>query len=45
MVKRYEFIERINYLIREKLSKNLPEESTLDEMVNKAKQLIREIFE
>ena len=45
MMKRYEFIERTLYLIRKKLEENLPAETTLDEMINKAKELINEIYE
>lgn len=44
MVKRYEFIERIVYLIREQLEDKLPIEDTLDEMATKAKILIEEIL-
>ena len=44
MEKRYEYIERIMYLIREKLENNLPDEVTLDEMIMKYKELIKEIF-
>lgn len=43
MVKKYEFIERLVYLIREKLENNLPGENTLEEMLEKAKVLIKEI--
>ena len=45
MIKRFEFIERTLYLIREKLSKKLPDEATLEEMIEKAKELIKEIYE
>ena len=44
MIKRYDFIERTIYLIREKLENNLPEEDTLEEMIRKAKELIQEIY-
>jgi len=44
MIKRYDFIERTIYLIREKLENNLPEEDTLEEMIIKAKELIQEIY-
>ena len=45
MIKRYEFVERTIHLLREKLENNLPIESTLDEMIEKSKELIKEIFE
>jgi hypothetical protein len=32
MVKKYEFIDRILFLIRKELEENLPEEAPLDEM-------------
>lgn len=41
MIKKYEFIERIIYLARKELSENLPEEATLDEMVDKAKKILK----
>jgi len=44
MVKRYDFVDRVIYLIREKLENNLPDEVTLDEMIVKYKELIKEIF-
>jgi len=44
MIKKYEFIERTLYLIREKLEKRLSDETTLEEMIEKTKQLIKEIF-
>ena len=44
MIKRYDFLERTIYLIREKLENNLPEEDTLEEMIRKAKELIQEIY-
>lgn len=45
MMKKYEFIERTIYLIREKLEKGLMNEATLDEMVEKSKDLIKEIYD
>jgi hypothetical protein len=39
MIKRYEFIERTIYLIRQKLEENLPDEATLEEMTNKLEEL------
>jgi hypothetical protein len=44
MVKRYEYIERILFLIRKKLEENLPEETTLEEMINKTREKIKEIL-
>jgi len=32
MIKRYDFVDRIIYLIRKDLEKSLPEEDTLEEM-------------
>jgi hypothetical protein len=43
MVKRYEFIIRMLYLIGKELEK-LPDEDTLDEMMDKAKELTKDIF-
>jgi len=45
MIKRYEFIERTLYLIRKQLEDNLPEETTLDEMIEKTKSLLHKIYE
>ena len=45
MMKRYEFIERTLNLIRQKLGENLPDEATLEEMTDKSKELIDEIYE
>lgn len=44
MEKRYEYIEKILYLIRKKLGENLPVEATLEEMANKSRELIKEIL-
>lgn len=44
MVKRYDFIERTLYLIRRELSEKLPDEEILDEMIKKAKDIIKEIY-
>jgi ASC-1-like (ASCH) protein len=44
MIKKYEFIERTLYLIREKLEKRLPDETTLEEMIEKTKKIIKEIY-
>jgi hypothetical protein len=44
MIKRHEFIERTLYLIRKKLNEKLPKESSLNEMIDKTKQIIKEIY-
>ena len=44
MIKRYDFIERTLYLIRKELSEQLPKETTLDEMIDKAKKIIKNIY-
>jgi len=44
MVKRYEFIEKTLYLIRQELEEKLPDESILDEMIDKAKKIIKNIY-
>ena len=44
MVKKYEFIDRILYLIRKRLEKNLPDETSLSEMIEKAKIEIKKIY-
>jgi hypothetical protein len=44
MIKKYEFVDRLIYLIRDALEKNLPQEATLDEMHEEAKELIKKIF-
>lgn len=44
MIKRYEFIEKTLYLIRKELEKNLPNEDTLDEMIDKAKKIVTKIL-
>ena len=43
MVRRFEFIERTMYLIRKELEK-LPKEDTLNEMIEKYKELIKKIY-
>lgn len=43
MIRRYEFIIRTLCLIGKALEK-LPEEDTLDEMIKKAKELIKEVI-
>jgi hypothetical protein len=44
MVKRYEFTEKTIYLIRKKLEENLPDEATLEEMIEKTRELIKDII-
>ena len=44
MVGRFEFIERTLFIIRKELSENLPNEDILDEMIKKAKEIIKEIY-
>jgi len=44
MEKRYDFVERTIYLIRELLEEYLPTEGTLDEMVLKRNQLLRKFI-
>jgi len=39
MVKKYEFIDRILYLIRKELEEKLPEEASLDEMYLEFKKI------
>jgi hypothetical protein len=43
-MKRHDFVDRMLYLIREKLENNLPEETTLEEMIEIAKELINKIY-
>ena len=45
MEKRYDFIERILFLIRKDLSEKLPIEDTLDNMFKKSKPIIDNIYE
>ena len=44
MMKRYDFIDRTIYLIRKELEQKLPNETTLDEFIDKAKELIKKIL-
>jgi hypothetical protein len=44
MEEKYEFITRTLYLIGEKLKDNLQDEGTLDEMINKTKEILKEIY-
>ncbi len=43
-MKRYEFLEQTLHLIRVELSESLPDEATLEEMINKSKELIKNIY-
>jgi hypothetical protein len=43
-MKRYEFVEKIVYLVREKLENNLPNEGSQNEMIIKAKKLLEKIL-
>jgi hypothetical protein len=45
MISRHEFIEKTLYLIRKELSNKLPNEDTLENMINKSKELIKNIYE
>lgn len=44
MVKRFDFIERTLFLIRKELSEKLPDEEILDDMILKAKEILKEIY-
>jgi len=44
MEKKDNFIDRTIYLIRKKLELNLLNDGTLEEMINKARELIEEIY-
>jgi hypothetical protein len=41
---RHNFVEKTIYLIRKKLGEKLPKEATLEEMINKTKELIKKIY-
>ena len=41
MIKRYEFIERVIYLLRKRLESELPEEATLDEMISYFEKILK----
>jgi hypothetical protein len=43
MIKRYDFVDRIIYLIRKDLEKSLPEEDTLEEMYNCLEKILNKI--
>lgn len=42
-IKRYEFIEKVLYLIRKKLEQKLPLEATLKKMIDKYREIIKNI--
>lgn len=44
MIKKEEFIERTLYLIQRELSEKLPDETTLDEMIDKAETIIKNMY-
>lgn len=44
MMKRYEFIERVIYLLREKMEHQLPDEATMDELIEKTKDIFKNIL-
>ena len=44
MIKRYDFIERTLYLMRELLEKYLPKEAPLDEMIDKRNKLLQKFI-
>lgn len=44
MIKRYDFIERTLYLMRELLEKYLPKEAPLDEMIEKRDNLLKKLI-
>jgi hypothetical protein len=43
-MKRYEFVDKTVARVRELLEKNLPKEADLDEFIDKATRLIKEIY-
>jgi hypothetical protein len=43
MIKKYDFIDRIIYLIKKDLEKSLPEEDTLEEMYNRLEKILNKI--
>jgi len=44
MIKRYEFVERTIYLIREILENKLKKEDTLEEMILKRDELLKQFM-
>jgi hypothetical protein len=43
MIKKYDFIDKTIHLIREKLEDSFPTEDTLEVMLEKTKELLKEI--
>ena len=43
MIKRFEFIEKIIYLLRKELEENLPEEAPLNEMCEKLNKILNRL--
>lgn len=44
IVKRHDFIERTLFLLRKLLEEHLPEDGTLDDMVNKRDKLLQKFI-
>jgi hypothetical protein len=44
MMRKYEFVDKTIHIVRERLEKGLPEEDTLEEMILKAKELLKDIL-
>jgi hypothetical protein len=44
MIKRFEFIEKIIYLLRKELEENLPEESSLDDMFSYLEKTFKKLL-
>lgn len=44
MIKRYEFVDRTLHLLRMELENHLPNEGTLDEMVQKRDKLLNQFM-
>ncbi len=44
MSKRYEFIEKTISLLRKAMEKNLPKENILSEMIDKLKEILKELY-
>jgi hypothetical protein len=44
MVKKDDFIKRTLYLIQRELSEKLPDETTLNEMIDKAETIIKNMY-
>jgi hypothetical protein len=43
MIKKFDFIDKIIYLIRKELEQNLPSEDTLEEMYNCLEKILNKI--